>query len=123
MQDKKQEIISLLDYMDEDELDKLLYLIKLRPKKATKTIINPSVEAKHIWKDACIVIERELTEVSYNTWINNIIPVNIEEQLFTLAVENEFQLGIVKGRYSNLIKTALFYVTNTKYEIEYLVGN
>jgi len=123
MQDKKQEIISLLNKMDEDELDKLLYLIKLRPKKARKAIINPSLEAKEIWSDACMVMERELTEVSYNTWIKNIIPVNIEEGVFILAVENEFQLGIIKGRYSDLIKTALFYITNIKFELEYVVGN
>lgn len=123
MEDKKQEIISLLNKMDEDELDKLLYLIKHQPKKTTKYIINPSLEVKDIWADVCIAIGRELTEVSYNTWIKNIIPVNIEEKVFTLAVENEFQLGIVRGRYSDLIKTALLYITNIKFELEYVVRN
>ena len=72
--------------------------------KRTITNITSSLEAKDIWKEVCISIKRELTEVSYNTWIQNIIPVSIKENTFTLAVENEFQLGIIKGRDSNLMQ-------------------
>lgn len=123
MESKKQEIISLIEEMDEEGLDKLLYFIKLQSKKKIITNITSSVEAKDIWNDVCISIRKELTEVSYNTWISNITPVSIAEDIFTLAVENEFQLGIIKGRYSNLIKTALLYVTDRKFELEYVVGS
>lgn len=123
VKNKKEQIISLIEEMDEEGLDKLLYFIKLQLKKRTITNITSSLEANNIWKDVCMIIERELTEVSYNTWIQNIIPVSIEENIFTLAVGNEFQLGIIKGRYSNLIKTALLHITDIKFELEYMVVN
>lgn len=123
MENKKQEIISLMEEMDEKGLDKLLYFIKLQPKKKILANITSSIEAKDIWNEVCISIRKELTEVSYNTWISNITPVSIAEEIFTLAVENEFQLGIIKGRYSNLIKTALLYVADRKFELEYVVGS
>lgn len=104
-------------------MDKLLYFIKLQPKKKILANITSSIEAKDIWNEVCISIRKELTEVSYNTWISNITPVSIAEEIFTLAVENEFQLGIIKGRYSNLIKTALLYVADRKFELEYVVGS
>ena len=123
MENKKQEIISLIEEMDEEGLDKLLYFIKLQPKKKIITNITSSIEAKDIWNDVCISIRKELTEVSYNTWISNITPVSIDEDIFILAIENEFKLGIIKGRYSNLIKTALLYVTDRKFELEYVIGS
>lgn len=109
--------------MDEESLDKLLYFIKLQPKEKKKINITPSLEAKDIWDDVCMAIKKEITEVSYNTWIKDIIPVSIKENIFTLAIENEFQLSIIKERYSNVIKTALLYITNIQFELEYVVRN
>lgn len=122
MENKKQELISLLDQMDEDYLDWLLYLIKLRPirkEEKAKYTIDPN--AKDIWNKVCNLIAREITEVSYNTWIKDITPIGIHENLFKLGIKNEFTKGILEARYSALFKTALFYITDIKYEIEYYI--
>lgn len=121
MESKKQEITSLLEKMDEEHLDWLLYLIKLRPIKEEKIRYVSNPEAKEIWDKVRLIIKQELTEVSYNTWIKNIIPIEVEENVLKLAVESEFQLGILKGRYSNLIITALFFLTDIKFDLEYVV--
>lgn len=123
MEDKKQEIVSLIEKMDEDSLDKILYFIKLQPKRKVITTITPDVNAKKTWNDVCMFMMRELTEVSYNTWIKNIIPMRIEKDIFILSAENAFQLEIIKTRYSNLIKTALMYNTGIKFELRYLFSD
>ena len=121
METKKREIISLLDDMDENSLDWLLYLIKRRHKKEDKVKYSTNPEAKEIWDKVCKLIKVESTEVSYNTWIKNIIPIGIEDNIFELAVGNEFHKGILEGRYTRLFKDALFHVTDRKFEIEYFV--
>lgn len=123
METKKQEIISLLDEMDENSLDWLLYLIKQRPKKEDKIKYFTNPQAKEIWDKVCELTEVELTEVSYNTWIKNIIPIGIEDNIFELAVGNEFHKGILEGRYTKLFKNALFYITDRSFEIECFVEN
>lgn len=122
MDNKKQQIISLLDEMDEYSLDWLLNLIERIPKKEEKIKDSTNPEAKEIWDKVCELIELELTEVSYNTWIKNIIPIGIEDNKFKLAVGNEFYKGILEGRYTKLFKNALFHVTDRNFEIEYFVG-
>lgn len=123
METRKQEIISLLDEMDESSLDWLLYLIKRRPKKEDKIKYSTNPQAKEIWDKVCELIEVELTEVSYNTWIKNIIPVEVDGNKFKLAVGNEFHKGILEGRYTKLFENALFYITDRSFEIEYFVEN
>ncbi|HZK33366.1 MAG TPA: DnaA N-terminal domain-containing protein [Tissierellaceae bacterium] len=121
LEEKRQNIISLVNKMDEDELDKLLYSIEFNRINKSRKMIISSEDAKIIWEEASIAMKNELTEATYNTWINTIIPVSIEGDVFTLAVQNEFTLGIVEQRYSKLIYNALFYITDKKFKLEYIV--
>lgn len=121
LKNKKQEIISLVQEMEEDELDKLLYFIEINKSNRPKKNIISDKNAKEIWKRASMVMKKELTEVSYNTWIKTIVPVIIEDDIFTLAVQNDFTLGIIEGRYSKLIDNALHYVTDRDFTLEYIV--
>lgn len=120
MENKKQEIISYLDEMDEDSLDWILSLLKRRPRKQLKSNPSDDLEMKEIWNHACEIMEKELTEVSYNTWIKNITPIKIKEDVFKLFVSNEFHKGIIEGRYSKLISNALYYATDRRFKLEFL---
>lgn len=120
MINKKHEIISYLDEMDEDSLDWLLSLLKRRPRKQRKSNPSDDLEMKEIWNNACEIMEKELTEVSYNTWIKNIAPIEIKEDVFKLFVGNEFYKGIIEGRYGKLISNALYYVTDRRFKLEFL---
>lgn len=122
MEGKRQEINSLLDRMDEDSLDWLLSIIKLRIKKEEKIKYIEYPDDKEIWDKVCELIALELTEVSYITWIKDIVPIGIEEDLIKLAIKNEFHKDIIEKRYTKLIKNALLLVTDRKFELEYFVG-
>lgn len=121
MKTTKEEIISLLDELDEDSLELILDLIKRRLKKDEKKEYLANPDAKKIWDKACELMKRELTEVSYNTWIKNIVPVGIDGNKIKLGVESEFQKTILEGRYLKLFKSALLYVTDIDFEIEFIV--
>ncbi len=118
---KKEEIISLLDELDEDSLDLILNLIKrkLNKDEAKLHIVDP--DAKELWDKACDIIKQELTELSYNTWIKNIVPIGINDNILRLAVETDLQKSILEGRYSKLFRSVLLYITDKEFEIEFIV--
>ena len=74
-----------------------------------------------IWNDVLDIIKVELTEVSYNTWLKTIIPVNISDNTIILAAPNDFTKGILEGRYLNLIKNSIIEVTKKDYSIEFII--
>ena len=71
-----------------------------------------------IWSQVLNLIKEDILPVSYSTWIETITPVHIEENTLILEVPYEFNKTIVDERYTELIKNALLFVTNTNYEID-----
>lgn len=90
-----------------------------------ENIVKPVYEdSECIWKKVLDVIELELTEVSFKTWLQIIVPLSIGEDMAGLGVPTEFDKSIVECRYSSLIKSALRNVTNRNFEIEvYIIGD
>lgn len=80
-----------------------------------------SLELEDIWNDVLKLIKVELTEVSFNTWLKTIKPVTIAENIIILAAPNEFTKNILEGRYLNLIKNGIKQVTNTDYDIKFVI--
>lgn len=71
----------------------------------------------NIWTEVLNLIKVELTEVSFNTWLKTVEPVNISDTKVVLAAPNEFTKNILEGRYLNLIKNAFKQVTEEDFEI------
>ncbi len=78
---------------------------------------------ENIWKDVLNLIKVEITEVSFNTWLKTIDPINLDEanNKIVLAAPNEFTKGILVARYMNLIQSALEQVTNNKFSIDFII--
>lgn len=76
------------------------------------------VDIKTIWSKAKQVIKNELTEVSYKTWIDPIIPVKLEGNTIFLETSSLFSKEIIDARYLKLIKTAIYYVTSQNYNVK-----
>jgi chromosomal replication initiator protein len=74
-----------------------------------------------IWSNTLRIMKVELTEVSFNTWMKTIEPVNMDEDNIILAAPNEFTKGILVGRYLNLIKNSIKQVTNKEYNIKFII--
>lgn len=75
----------------------------------------------NIWNEVLKLIKVELTEVSFNTWLKTIEPVNISSNKVILAAPNEFTKGILVGRYLNLIKNAFTQVTQEELDIQFII--
>lgn len=73
---------------------------------------------KEIWEEALRLLQDEMTSVSFSTWIEPILPVSLESNTLYLEVPSEFNLGIIKSRYRDLIQNAIKIVTRRELEIE-----
>ena len=51
----------------------------------------------NIWTEVLNLIKVELTEVSFNTWLKTVEPVNISDSKVVLAAPNEDTGAIVEG--------------------------
>jgi|LSQX01.3.fsa_nt_gb chromosomal replication initiator protein len=74
-----------------------------------------------LWEKTLNIVKTEVTEVGFNTWLKTITPVKVFNNNITLGVPNEFNKGIVEGRYIPLIKNALSILTSTEYNISIIV--
>jgi len=74
-----------------------------------------------IWQRALDLLKVELTEISFNTWIQTIEPANMNSNKIVLGVPAQFNKGILESRYASLIKNAIKQVTSKEYEINFIV--
>jgi chromosomal replication initiator protein len=76
-----------------------------------------STPVSSIWPKALDLLKDELSEISYNTWIKTIEPINMDYDSVDLGVPTDFNKGILETRYSELIKNALKQVTQKDYKV------
>lgn len=74
-----------------------------------------------LWEKTLNIINGELSEVSFNTWIKSIVPISMDNTTIKLGVPNDFTRGILDTRYKALIKNALKLVSSKLYNVEFLV--
>ena len=67
------------------------------------------------------MIRKELSEVSFNTWIATIEPLNFESKILTLKVPSEFNKGLLGSRYSVLLECLLKKVSSEDIAIQFVV--
>ncbi|MBR5584060.1 MAG: chromosomal replication initiator protein DnaA, partial [Lachnospiraceae bacterium] len=75
------------------------------------------MELKQIWEEALKIIENETPAVSFETWIEPIIPCGIDGNQIILQVENAFDKDILDKRYLTFIRNAIKFVTKNEYDI------
>ena len=80
-----------------------------------------SANLKEIWNKVMQLLEEEMTSVSFSTWIEPIVPVSCNDNCVVLEVPSEFNFGIIKSRYKDLIQNAFRIVTHKNLEIELCV--
>lgn len=73
---------------------------------------------REIWVEVLRLLEEEMTSVSFSTWIEPIIPISLEKNNIVLEVPSEFNLGIIKSRYKDLIQNAVKIITRRDLDIE-----
>ena len=80
-------------------------------------------EIDEIWKRACAPLKDALAEVSYETWIAPLKPIDAVGDRFLLEASTPFHRNMITSRYSELVRNALRAATRRDYELEvYLPG-
>ena len=80
-----------------------------------------SIQLTEIWHKTLGLLQNELTEISFNTWIKTIEPLSLQNDTINLAVPAEFNKGILESRYQILIKNAIKQATFKEYSINFVV--
>lgn len=80
-----------------------------------------SVQLTDLWQKTLNLLQNELTEISFNTWIKTIEPLSLYNNTINLAVPADFNKGILESRYLVLIKNAVKQTTLKEYNINFVV--
>ena len=75
------------------------------------------MELKQIWEEALKIIKEETSPVSFETWIQPVIPCGIDGNQIILQVENTFFKEMLEKRYLTFIRNAIKFVTKNEYDI------
>lgn len=75
----------------------------------------------NLWPRVVQLLKDELTEISFNTWIKTIEPLNATSNSIELGVPTDFNKGILESRYTVLIQNAVKQVTNREYSLTIIV--
>ncbi|MBN2883639.1 MAG: chromosomal replication initiator protein DnaA [Clostridia bacterium] len=74
-----------------------------------------------LWEEALDLLKDELSEISLNTWVKPIKPIEIRENTIYFEVQLEFTKNMLENRYCDLIKNAFFAACGTEFDIEFLL--
>jgi chromosomal replication initiator protein len=74
-----------------------------------------------LWEKTLNIIKGELTEVSFNTWIKSISPLDMDSSNIKLGVPNDFTKDILSNNYKDLIINAIKLITSKRYNITFFV--
>lgn len=80
-------------------------------------------QIKDVWKNVLNLLENELTEISFNTWIKTIVPRGFNGKEITLEVPAEFNKGILESRYKTLLQNAFTQSTHKVYKMRFVTPN
>jgi len=76
----------------------------------------------NLWDKTLNTIKGELTNVSYNTWIKSLTPINIDNNIVVLKVPNEFTKDILESRYKSLLINTLKDVSSRDFDIKFIIN-
>lgn len=78
-------------------------------------------EAKRMWEECVDIIKTQIPGPSFRTWFNPIEPIKRTDRTLYLSIPNQFFIEWLEGRYSELIRAALFSVGGADWRIQYVV--
>ncbi|HHV72169.1 MAG TPA: chromosomal replication initiator protein DnaA [Clostridia bacterium] len=80
-------------------------------------------EVLNLWEKALVLIEKELSKPSFETWVKTTEPVDITDNTILISVPNDFAKDWLENRYANIIKKALTAVSGLEMDVKFFVPN
>jgi len=74
-----------------------------------------------IWEKTLAILEKELNQVSFQTWLKATKPISLTDSEVLIAVPNEFARNWLNTKYYDLVKETIDAVTQKDLEIEFII--
>ena len=80
------------------------------------------MDAKQVWRAALGELQVSLSPANYETWLRDTELVDVDEQLFRIAVPNGFAKDWLETRYRSLISQTLARIVGYSVQVEFAVA-
>ena len=80
-------------------------------------------ELKGLWEKTLNILNSEMSEVSFNTWIKSCEPISISSNTIKISVPNSFTQDILEKRYKDLVINSIEAACSKLYDIEFLIAS
>ena len=79
-------------------------------------------ELNKMWQECLSILENEVSSVSFNTWIKDIVPISIDNETITFSVESSIKKNMVEKLYGDLLKNTILEISGKGYDINIIVA-
>src|SRR5688500_6955487 len=80
------------------------------------------MDARQVWRAALGELQVSLSPANYETWLRDTQLVDVDEQMFRIAVPNGFSKDWLETRYRSLISQTLARIVGYSVQVEFIVG-
>ena len=85
--------------------------------------VNAMNSLNDIWAEIIKILSRQLTPTAINTWFSDCRPVELEDCRLVLHTGNAFKRNMIVQRYSDAIRSALYDLFASDFELLVLAGD
>ena len=75
------------------------------------------------WARVLELLQPEMTSISYDTWVKSLVPIGMDDNVFTVKATSVFQKNIIDTRYGELIKASIRHVINKDLDLKVIMEN
>ncbi len=80
------------------------------------------MDINELWSQALVLLEPEISPISYKTWILSIQPVKIVGKTVILRIDENFIKSMVETRFLTLIENAIQQIAGEEYKVTIIMG-
>ncbi|NLJ81097.1 MAG: chromosomal replication initiator protein DnaA [Firmicutes bacterium] len=74
-----------------------------------------------VWEEVLKIMASELAETSFDAWLKNSRPVQLEDNTLYIEFPNEFTKDWVEARYANPLQKTLRQIVNRQWELKFII--
>lgn len=79
------------------------------------------MDINEIWEEALLLIKKEVTNVTFNTFFCDLKIVSVSENTITFAASSELIIKMIKHHYV-LIQNSIEHISQNRYELDFIVS-
>ncbi|MBQ9266891.1 MAG: chromosomal replication initiator protein DnaA [Clostridia bacterium] len=75
------------------------------------------------WTRVLELVQPEMTSISYDTWVKSLVPIGMDDNVFTVKATSVFQKNIIDTRYGELLKASIRHILNKELDLKVVLEN